>query len=150
MRLKYWLSFSCFVLAAALAPRLAAAQLAPTGGHYAGRSDTGYAGGASSSGAYQTSVPLDLPGARGGLPIPVQIVYGDHGVGAAGQGWDVPLSYIRRDTTLAWRRPLGNAEAAPQARAQVSLVLDGRRLDLVATATAWVAQRDAPDLRVRE
>jgi transposase-like protein len=123
----------------------------PTGGHYSGRSsDAGYAGPASSSGGDQTSVPLDLPGTRGGLPVPVQIVYGEHGVGAAGLGWNVPLSYLRRDTTLARRRLAGLAEVAPQAREQVSLVLDGRRLELVSTTTAWIARRNAPDLQVRE
>ena len=52
-----------------LSVRPAAAQLAPTGGHYANQpSDTGFTGGVSSSGGYSTSVPLDLPGARNGLP----------------------------------------------------------------------------------
>ena len=68
--------------------------MAPMGGdHYAAReSDTGFAGGVGSSGGYGTSVPLDLPGARGGLPVPVQVVFGGRRFGAAGLGWDVPLS----------------------------------------------------------
>lgn len=37
---------------------------------------------------------------------------------------------------------------APQPREQVSVVLDGQRIDLVRTATAWVARRDAADLEV--
>ncbi|HMG22977.1 MAG TPA: hypothetical protein VK607_16695, partial [Kofleriaceae bacterium] len=102
-----------------------------------------------SSGGYQASVPLDLPGARGGLPVPVRIVYTERGVGAAGLGWDVPLSYVRRDTTFARRRPVGTAGVAPQGREQLSVVLDGRRIDLVQTATAWVARRDAPDIELR-
>jgi RHS repeat-associated protein len=151
MTWRRWVSFSFFAAAASLAARPAAAQLAPTGGHYAGKpSDTGYAGEVNSSGGYAVSVPLDLPGARGGLPIPLQIVYGEHGVGAAGQGFDVPLSFIRRDTTFARRRPVGTAGVDPQAREQVSLVLEGRRMILVRTATGWVAQRDAPDLAIRE
>src|SRR6266496_692980 len=102
MAWRTWLSLGVFSLAAALAARPARAQLAPTGGHYAARaSDTGFEGGVSSSGQYGASVPLDFPGAHHGLPIPVEIVYGEHGVGAAGLGWDVPLSYIRRDTTMA-------------------------------------------------
>src|ERR1043166_2571240 len=94
-----------------LIPVRASAQLAPMGGHYAGRSsDTGYAGSVNSSGGYQASVPLDLPPARGGMPVPMQLVYGEHGFGAGGLGWDVPLSYIRRDKSIAHRRPVGNAD----------------------------------------
>jgi hypothetical protein len=103
-----------------------------------------------SSGGYHASVPLDLPGARGGLPVPVQIVYGEHGFGAAGLGWDVPLSYIHDDTTFAKRRPKASPGVAPQAREQLSVTLDGRRIDLVRTATAWVARRDASDIEVRQ
>jgi hypothetical protein len=151
MTWRRWAALSSFALAASLVPRPAAAQLAPTGGHYAARaSDTGYAGAVNSSGGYGASVPLDLPGARGGLPIPLQIVYGERGVGAAGLGWDVPLSYIRRDNTFAHRRPVGTPDVDPQAREQVSLVLNGQRLNLVQTASGWVAQRDAPDLDIRE
>ena len=74
------------ILAVLLTPLTAAAQLAPTGGHYAARaSDTGFAGAVNPSGGYGASVPLDLPTARGGLPVPVQIVYGGHRVGAAGR-----------------------------------------------------------------
>ena len=103
-----------------------------------------------SSGGYGASVPLDLPPARGGLPIPLHISYGEHGVGAAGLGWDVPLSFIRRDTTFARHRPVGAPGVDPQAHEQVSLVLEGRRMLLVRTATGWAAQRDAPDLTIRE
>jgi hypothetical protein len=136
-----------------MAPRPAAAQLAPTGGHYAARaSDTGFAGAVNASGGYGASVPLDLPPARGGLPVPVQIVYGGHRVGAAGLGWDVPLSYIYRDTTIARRRPANNPDASPQAREQVLLMLDGQRIDLVrnAAATAWEARLNGVQLEVRE
>ena len=143
----------CLTLTVLLAPLPAAAQLAPTGGHYAARaSDTGFAGAVNSSGGYGASVPLDLPAARGGLPVPVQIVYGGHRVGAAGLGWDVPLSYIFRDTTIARRRPANIADASPQAREQVLLMLDGQRIDLVRNAadTAWVARRDSAQLEVRD
>ena len=86
---------------------LVQAQLAPTGGHYAARaSDTGFAGEVNSQGGYGASVPLDLPAVRGGLPLPVGIVSGGHTTGAAGLGWDVPLSFVRRDATLAHRRPM--------------------------------------------
>src|SRR5687767_14850323 len=98
----HWRSFAMFALTISLTARPAAAQLAPTGGHYASQpSDTGFAGAVNSSGGYGASIPLDLPGARGGLPVPVSIVYGGRGVGAAGLGWDVPLSYVIRDHTIA-------------------------------------------------
>ena len=105
-------------LVASLAPLLASAQTAPLGDHYAGRaSDTGYAGAVSASGGYSASVPLDLPQARNGLPIPLQVVYGDRGMGAAGLGWDVPLSFIRiESSTIAHRRPvdaLGDTVVSP-------------------------------------
>jgi hypothetical protein len=95
-------------------------------------------------------VPLDLPGARGGLPVPVQIVYGGSRVGAAGLGWDVPLSYIYVDQTIAHRRPMRTANGGWQSRLAVSLVLEGRALDLVQTGSDWVARRDAPDILVRQ
>src|ERR1043165_9294089 len=96
---RRWITPSSIVLAALLAPTVATAQFAPTGGHYAGRTaDSAHVGEVSPAGVYQTSVPLDLPAARGGLPLPIQVTYTGRGVGAAGQGWDVPISYIWRDT----------------------------------------------------
>lgn len=151
MTWRRWLSLAAVALAAALPTRPAAAQLAPTGGHYAAQpSDTGFTGGVSSSGGYSTSVPLDLPAARGGLPIPVSLVYGGGGIGAAGVGWDVPLSYIFVDQTIAHRRPMRTADGGWQNRIAVSLVLEGRAMDLVRTGTDWVARHDAPDILVRQ
>jgi RHS repeat-associated protein len=139
------------VLVSSLGVRPAAAQLAPTGAHYAAQaSDTGFSGSVNSSGGYSASVPLDLPAARGGLPVPVSIVYGGRGVGAAGLGWDVPLSYIYRDRTIAHRRPMATVNGAWQAREAITLVLEGRQLDLVQTASGWAARRDAPGILVRQ
>ncbi|HSR98665.1 MAG TPA: hypothetical protein VLM79_16530, partial [Kofleriaceae bacterium] len=137
------------MFAASLAPRPAAAQLAPTGGHYAAQATDG-GGGPNSSGGYGASIPLDLPGAQHGLSVPVQVVYNGQGFGTAGVGWDVPLSYIRRDTTIAHRRPKAAADGSPQARERVSMMLGGRAIELVQSGTGWVARRDAPDLVVRE
>ena len=69
---------------AAAAPSAAVAQMAPVGGdHYAAReSDTGFAGAVNVSGGYGASVPLDLPGARGGLSVPVRVVFGGRRFGA--------------------------------------------------------------------
>jgi hypothetical protein len=114
-------------------PITSSAQLAPTGGHYAGRpSDTGFEPGAvNASGGFTATVPIDLPGARGGLPIPLQIISGARGVGAAGLGWDIPLSYVRRDTTYQHRRPAIGNDTPPRGRERVFLSLQGRILDLV-------------------
>jgi hypothetical protein len=112
------------------------AQLAPTGGHYAARaSDTGFAGAVNSQGEYGASVPLDLPAVRGGLPLPVGIVSGGHTTGAAGVGWDVPLSFIRRDTTIAHRRPMNIPDAAPRIGERISVVIEGQRTDRFRPAT---------------
>ncbi len=115
-------------------------------------SDAGFAGAVNSLGGYGTSVPLDLLAARSGLPVPMQIVYGRHRVGAAGLGWDVPLSYIFRDTTIARRQLANNPDASLQAREHVLLMLDGQRIDLVhnAAATAWVARVNGAQLEVRD
>ena len=102
------------------------------------------------SGGYVTSVPLDLPAARGGLPVPLQLSSGARGVGAAGLGWDVPLSFVRRDTSFAGRRPAFGTRITPRGRERVSLRLQGRELDMVRKGAEWVAQRDAPELRLRE
>ena len=74
----------------------AVAQVVPNGNHYGARtSDTGFSGAVSTQGECGQSVALDLPAVRGGLPVPVQIINGASRFGAAGLGWDVPLSFIR-------------------------------------------------------
>jgi len=110
------------------------AQLAPTGEHYAGRStDTGYGGTfVGATGTFAASIPLELPPARGGLPIPLQIAHGTHGVGAAGLGWDVPLSYITRERSFAHRRPSSLPGALPVPRERAYLSLSGQSVELVA------------------
>src|SRR5262249_1494379 len=68
--------------------------------------------------------------------------------GAAGLGWDVPLSFIRRDLTIAHRRPMGSF--GPQPRERVSLMLGGRALQPVRTASGGAARAAHPDPAVRE
>src|SRR5712692_4834016 len=111
-----------FMLVGAIAPPVFA-QLAPTGAHYAGRpSDTGHGGTfVNATGTFAAAIPLELPPARGGLPIPLQIRYGARGVGAAGLGWDLPLSYIQRDRTFAHRRPASSPGALPVPRERAYL-----------------------------
>jgi hypothetical protein len=114
--LRWALSRAAVLGLAVAAPSMALAQLAPTGEHYAARaSDTGFGGGVGSSGGYTTSVPLDLPGARGGLPVPVSVVYGGRRFGAAGLGRDMPLSSIRRNVRIAHRRPANEVVWPPDA-----------------------------------
>src|SRR5947208_1875243 len=121
-----------FALFGLVTPCVTFAQVA-TGGHYAGRvSDTGFQPGAvNTSGGYAASVPLDHPSARGGFPLPLQVVSGGRGVGAPGLGWDVLLSYVRRDLTFQHRRPTFGCDSAPAPREKVTLSLLGRTVDLV-------------------
>src|ERR1700719_4193397 len=119
----------------------AAAQLAPTGEHYAGRtSDTGYGGTvANATGTFATTIPMEFPPARGDLPIPLQITYTARGVGAAGLGWDLPLSFIQRDRTFAHRRPASSPGVLPAPREHAYLSLLGQGVELVHDSTGWVA-----------
>jgi len=145
-------TFAGFLLATLLHPIAARAQVAPTGDHHGARaSDTGFTRAVNSSGGFGASVPLDLPSVRGNLPLPLHVSYGGYRFGAAGVGWDVPLSFIRRDRTVAHRRPAGSPGVGPQAREQLSLTLDGQGTDLVrnAASTAWLARRDGAQLEVR-
>ncbi len=130
------------------APKRGAAQLAPTGAHYGGHaSDTGREG-PNDQGGYSSSVPLDLPPSRGGLPIPLSIVSGAHGFGAAGVGWDIPISYVFVDDSFAHRRPsmLPGADARPRERVTVALL--GRTVEMVPRGSEWIG-RYAPDLSMR-
>jgi RHS repeat-associated protein len=140
-----------------LLPLDAGAQLAPVAGaHYDTASDAGFRHGANAAGDFGASVPLDLPAARGGLPVPVGVVYGGQRVGAAGLGWDVPLSFITRTTTTAQQRPAPQAFSltqppALQAPERLTLNLDGTSVELVRNAanTAWTGIRGGSTIEVR-
>ena len=140
-------------------PLVAGAQLAPVmGDHYAARaSDTGFQGAVNSTGGYSASVPLDLPAVRGGIPVPLQVVYGGNQVGAAGLGWDVPLSYVFISSTLAHHRPVPDvfsvsSTTAPIPPLSYSVTLAGESTDLVRNAadTAWVGRRGNTQIEVRD
>jgi RHS repeat-associated protein len=134
------------VTAATFSTTAARAQLVPTGAHYGARaSDTGHAS-ATPSGGYSASLPFDLPAPRGDLPVPFGVSYSGHGVGAAGLGWDVPLSYIRRTQSLAHRRPSFGPSNAPQGFDRVTVVLEGREISLIEVNGSWIAHQDAPQL----
>lgn len=142
------------VLAAWLAVAGAIAQVVPTGGSYGSvrASDTGFSGASNATGAYVASIPLDLPTVRDGIPVPLHIAYGGNAIGAAGLGWDIALSYLYIDDTVARRRPANIPNSIPVAREQRYVMLDGDRIDLVGNATGdgWVARRDAPQLDIRD
>lgn len=132
------------------------AQLAPTGGHYAARSsDTGFAALVNSTGGFTQSVPLELAPARNGLPVPLEIIYGGRRLGAAGMGWDLPLSYIQRDLSYSHRLPKVNADGLPIGEERLTLVLAGRSMLLMrkgdqSSSTVWVPMRDAPQIEVHD
>ena len=147
-------------LVVAALPSVALAQTAPViGDHYAARaSDTGFAGAVNSSGGYGASVPLDLPGARGGLPVPVEVALGGRRFGAAGLGGDVPLSFIRHNPAcflgapcnIAHRRPVSDGDAAPEARDQYSVMLNGSSIDLVPIADGIWRARGTEQIEVHD
>jgi hypothetical protein len=130
----------------------ASGQLAPTGEHYAGRpTDTGYGGTfVSATGTVAESVPLDLPPARGELPIPFQVAYTVHGVGAAGLGWDVPLSYITVDRSFARSRPSSQPNVPPVSRERVRVSLNGKPMELVRKGGDWIARSDTLEVVAHE
>lgn len=140
-----------FVVGLCVLPRASEAQLAPTGAHYGARStDTGFSG-ADAGGGYSTSIPLDLPPARGGLPLPVQIVSGTRAYGAFGLGWDLPISVVHIDRSIAHRRPGGAPNRPISDRQRVTVSLPGRSSEMVfrQSTQSWIG-RQAPDLELRE
>jgi len=148
--------FDVFLIALALlvVSSRAEAQVAPTGGHYAAQpSDSGFSRvGPDAVGKYTASIPLQLPPIRGDIPIPFQIVSGGRGFGAAGVGWDIPLSYVLVDASIRHRRPADLPNATPQARIQYVVSLFGQQIDMVRKGTSetdWVARRDNTTLLLR-
>lgn len=136
-----------------ISPLISMAQEAPTGAHYANRpSDTGYGGTfVNATGAFPASVPLELPAARGGIPIPLTVVYTGRGVGAAGSGWEIPLSYIQYDHTFAHRRPkYTGAHVLPTLRERAYLSLLGQGSELVRDGENWVSRIGTLELSVRQ
>jgi hypothetical protein len=138
------------VLALLFTATSAVAQLAPTGAHYAGRSsDTGHSP-VSSTGGYSTSISLDLPPARNGVTIPLGVTYGKRGVGAAGLGWDVPLSFVRRDASVTRRRPRHDPQGSIKGREQLVVALAGSTTEMVRSGQDWVPRHDGPQLVLRQ
>lgn len=97
--------FASALVGAVVCSSLAQAQVAPEGGHHASVGAGAGLGAASSpTGGFGASVPMSLPTPPSGLPVPVSIQYsGPARDGDAGVGWEVPLSYVRRQAST-WRR----------------------------------------------
>ena len=128
------------------------AQLAPSGEHYAGRpSDTGFGGSdVGATGNLPADVPLKFPVAHGGLSIPVEVRYSANGVGAAGAGWDIPLSYVESTGSFAHRRPLMEPGHLPERRLRTSISLMGQNIDLIQDGDVWHARFGTLALVVRQ
>jgi hypothetical protein len=140
------------VFAALISARVAAAQQysnAPSGAHQAGRaSDTGH-NAVTPSGSYTASIPLDLPAARGGIPLPLSIVSSGNRVGAAGLGWDVPLSYLVHTNTLTNRRPSFSPGDEAFGRITVVVTLNGSNIEFVPRGLEWVPRREGQAMVLR-
>jgi RHS repeat-associated protein len=109
--------------------------------------DGGFGSGAvDPTGSFSAGIPLELPPARDDIPVPLAVSYGAAGVGAAGVGWDVRLSYVRRTTSYARRRPMFTAWSPPTGREEVTVVLAGHAMSFGQVAPGeWRAKRDAPE-----
>jgi RHS repeat-associated protein len=81
--------------------------------------------------------------------MPLQISYGARGVGAAGLGWDVPLSYIQDYRSYAHRRP-APITGAPDLRERTYLSLLGQNAELMFDGNVWVARSGTLELAARQ
>ena len=109
----------------------AGAQVVPIGIHQGGRPGPA----ASALGGAVDTVPLSFPGERDGLPLPLRIARSS-GVGSAGLGWHLPLSYVLVSDTTSRRRPDYRADLSgwdgPQYLPRVSVALDGASVPMAA------------------
>jgi RHS repeat-associated protein len=110
------------------------------------------------NGGLRQAVELNLPTPRGNMQVPLSVNYtGAQQVGAAGVGWDVPLSYVEVTSNVSRHKPLlrpANYIPTPLAvpATRVILHLQGAEQIMVPTETiqvyrAFVAD-DYAELRV--
>lgn len=118
---------------------IAWAQVAPEGAHHTSVGPgAGLTSPSSPTGGFAASIPLDLPDPRGPLPVPVSIVYtGSARAGAAGAGWDVPLTYVRRQTST-WRRRPSYFDTSGNAPERIQLVMNGAPQLMVPNGNVYV------------
>ncbi|HVG85422.1 MAG TPA: hypothetical protein VM820_12925, partial [Vicinamibacterales bacterium] len=91
----------------------------------------------SPTGVYQTTVPFDLPPSRNNLPIPFAVAYNGTGRGgAAGIGWDVPISYVRRSSSTWRRKPMANPTGPDVVQERIQLSLLGESHLMVGSPSA--------------
>ncbi len=90
------------------------------------------------AGTVSLSVPLNLPPARGGVPIPLRIVHDGSTAGAGrggdlGVGWSIPFTYVEKTETFAHTRPkyFSDPNRAPEPLDRVYLSLDGAKMLMV-------------------
>ncbi|HEY4243140.1 MAG TPA: polymorphic toxin-type HINT domain-containing protein [Kofleriaceae bacterium] len=142
-----WALAVAIACASSFAPS-ALAQSGPVGNHYAIRSsDDSFQGVVGATGTYSTSVPLSFSPVRGDLPIPLQVAYTGHGIGAVGAGWDIPLSYVRRDSTFLHHRPAYQISlSAPTPRTEITVSLLGDLYDFVPKGSDYISRRDSAEL----
>lgn len=99
-------------------------QVSPSQVHATIGAGAGLSPSVSPTGGYAAQVPLDLPSPRGPLPIPLSIVYtGLTRAGAAGAGWDIPISYVAWQSQRRNRPGIDSPDWAPPPR--LMLALDG-------------------------
>ncbi len=110
------LSGACALLCLLAFTGHAGAQITPVGGHHPTRGPGGgLEAGVSPTGGYNTAVPLELPSPRGQIPVPLTVTYtGGTRAGAAGVGFDVPLSYVRMSRQLRGRKPAIDGGPPPE------------------------------------
>ena len=129
----------CAGVLLAVAPS-ALAQLAPVGAHHLGIGPAAAHSPVSPTGAFSTAVPLDLPAGRGGIPLPLSVVYtGNPRVGAAGAGWDIPLSFVRVSRSTMRRKPSDDASfgwGPDRAPTRVVMTIGGAMQYMVPAAQA--------------
>ncbi len=86
------------------------------------------------AGTVSLSVPLSLPPARGGVPIPLRIVHDGSGRGGElGVGWSIPFTYVEKTETFAHTRPkyFADPNRAPEPLDRIYLSLDGAKMLMV-------------------
>lgn len=117
-RLRIFQLFSMCATLAFAATAGAQGQLDSPGDVHSGHTaDGGFSGLVNSTGGYSASVPFALPPTRDGVAIPFRVAFGGGGhVGAAGAGWDIPLSFIVELQTISGRKPLDTPGEGPEAR----------------------------------
>lgn len=113
----------------------AVAQQAPLGAHHAGPGSAAGSGSVSPTGGFGAAIPLDVPTARGQVPVPLALAYtGSPRVGEGGVGWSVPFSYVTRTSSFAGSRPSDTVQyGQPRLRDQVTVVLGGRSIPMIET-----------------